>query len=82
MFSSDYEPIESQVRSKSALHQLWWSTFGQGTFPRIVLVCLPRDHKQVNSCCDITEIMLKWLKTPIKQKSKIPREVIHVFLFF
>ena len=34
------------------------------------LVYLPRDHEYVNCCRDITEIMLKWRKTPIKQNTK------------
>ena len=31
----------------------------QGTFPSLVLVCLPRDHEYVKCCYDITEIILK-----------------------
>ena len=31
--------------------------FGQGTSPRLLLVCLPRDHENVNCRRDITEIL-------------------------
>ena len=30
---------------------------GQGTCPRLLLVCLPRDHEHVNYRRDITEIV-------------------------
>ena len=28
----------------------WWSAHGQGKFPSLVLVCLPRDHEYVKWC--------------------------------
>ena len=37
--------LASQVRSPVEAQQLWWSVLGQGKFPSLVLVCLPRDHK-------------------------------------
>ena len=52
--------VQSFIHSVSvSARRSWWSDLKQGTFPSLVLVCLPRDDEQVNFRRDISAIMLK-----------------------